>query len=62
MENFKFEETGVWIDGCSEGHGIWLDNGELRLISQRAKGKDAAESDDNDTILDAVSDLILGNL
>lgn len=59
MDNFKFESTGVWIDGCPDGHGIWLDNGELRLLASRAS---ATSSDDTDTVFDAVSDLIIGSL
>lgn len=59
MENFKFEETGIWIDACPGGHGIWLDQGELRLLAQkRPEGQDY----DTGEVMDAVSDLILGSL
>lgn len=59
MENFQFEETGIWIDGCPDGHGIWLDNGELRLLAARTN---SVRSEDSGTVLDAVSDLIIGSL
>lgn len=33
MENYPFGyQSGIWVDGCSQGHGVWLDAGELRLI------------------------------
>lgn len=35
MENERFEDSGIWIDSCPEGHGIWLDRGELRLLRER---------------------------
>lgn len=62
MHNYKFEETGIWIDGCPAAHGIWLDQGELRLLAGRMGGTNAEDSPDQGTVLDAVSDLILGTL
>ncbi|MFN8608556.1 MAG: zf-TFIIB domain-containing protein [Vulcanimicrobiota bacterium] len=33
MENYPFGyQSGIWVDGCPDGHGLWLDAGELRLI------------------------------
>ena len=61
MNNYKFEETGIWIDGCPEGHGIWLDQGELRLLAARTQSSGEQDSD-NGTVLDAVTDLIIGSL
>lgn len=61
MENYKFEGTGIWIDGCPDHHGIWLDQGELRLLAQRS-GKPQDSNQNQGTVLDAVSDLILGSL
>lgn len=60
MDNFKFEETGVWIDSCPEGHGLWLDEGELRLLAQRKARPPSTIN--HGTVLDAVSDLIIGSL
>lgn len=60
MENYRFDETGIWIDGCNAGHGIWLDQGELRLIISRQTNRESDEGPDD--IVDAVSDLILGSL
>lgn len=61
MDNFKFEETGIWIDSCPDGHGIWLDEGELKLLAQRSQ-KEGTGAVNQGTVLDAVSDLILGSL
>lgn len=61
MENYKYADTGVWIDACSASHGIWLDEGELRLLAQRSEKNDTDVSD-HGTVMDAVSDLILGTL
>lgn len=57
MENERFEETGIWIDACPQGHGIWLDRGELRLLREaRAHRATASESDN---LEDTVSSLLL---
>lgn len=33
MDNYPFGyESGIWIDACPKGHGIWLDAGELPLL------------------------------
>ena len=33
MENYPFGyQSGIWVDGCPDGHGVWLDAGELKLI------------------------------
>lgn len=33
MDNYPFGyQSGIWVDGCNHGHGIWLDAGELRLV------------------------------
>lgn len=62
MDNYRFQETGIWIDGCAESHGIWLDEGELRLIAQRSKAKQVDDGPETGTVLDAVSDILLGSL
>lgn len=42
MDNYPFGyQSGIWIDGCPDNHGIWLDGGELSLIrdyQQRCQG------------------------
>lgn len=47
MENYAFGyQSGIWVDGCSDGHGIWLDPGELVLIrayQERQRGPMSAE-------------------
>ena len=62
MNNYQFEETGIWIDGCPSAHGIWLDQGELRLLVQRTRSKSDSEQYDHGSVIDAVSDLIIGSL
>lgn len=62
MDNYQFEETGIWIDGCKETHGIWLDEGELRLIAERTWHRPAGGVTEQGAVLDAVSDLIIGSL
>lgn len=33
MNNQQFWYTsGIWVDYCPDGHGIWLDRGEARLL------------------------------
>jgi hypothetical protein len=61
MENFAFDESGIWLDACNQGHGIWLDQGELKLLAKRRRNGDPGDDDDG-AALDAVSDLILGSL
>lgn len=47
MENYAFGyQSGIWVDGCPDGHGVWLDAGELRLIrafQERQRGPMTAE-------------------
>lgn len=63
MENHKFEDSGVWIDTCAAGHGIWLDRGELKLLSERKKHRPgAAPESAEDSLEDAVSDVLLSFL
>lgn len=45
MTNYQFaEKSGIWIDCCPAGHGIWLDAGEFRLV-HRFHNKGAAQTD-----------------
>lgn len=35
----RFQGDGCWIDRCPDGHGIWLDSGELWVVyEQNRKG------------------------
>ena len=47
MENYPFGyQSGIWVDGCPDGHGVWLDAGELRLIrdyQERQRGPMSAQ-------------------
>jgi Zn-finger nucleic acid-binding protein len=47
MENYPFGyQSGIWVDGCPDGHGVWLDAGELRLIrsyQERQRGPLSAD-------------------
>jgi Zn-finger nucleic acid-binding protein len=64
MQNDRFEDSGVWIDSCPEGHGIWLDSGELKLLREwRMHPRPAANQLDlEDHLEDTVSDLMLSFL
>ena len=31
MTNFQFRSQ-VWLDACPDGHGVWLDRGELGMV------------------------------
>lgn len=32
MDNYQFNyDSGIWLDACPGNHGIWLDEGELKL-------------------------------
>lgn len=47
MENYPFGyQSSIWVDGCPDGHGIWLDPGELSMIrayQQSQRGPMSAE-------------------
>ena len=33
MDNMQFQSvSGIWVDYCPAGHGVWLDSGEIKLI------------------------------
>lgn len=32
MNNYEFQ--GLWLDACQDGHGVWLDPGELELLRE----------------------------
>lgn len=35
MDNVEFQyKSGIWVDYCPNGQGIWLDQGELALIKE----------------------------
>ena len=37
MDKVEFENTGIIIDRCSDDHGVWFDNGELKSILKTAE-------------------------
>ena len=38
MDNVEFQYvSGIWVDYCPNGHGAWLDSGELKLIKDYKK-------------------------
>ena len=47
MATISYGETGVMIDYCAEGHGIWLDKGEFQAIiealDKELKGMDSSD-------------------
>jgi len=39
MSNQQFWYTsGIWVDYCPNGHGIWLDSGEAKLLKEFRDG------------------------
>jgi len=35
MDNMQFQySSGIWVDYCQSGHGIWFDGGEVKLIRE----------------------------
>lgn len=53
MDNYQFNyDSGIWLDACPGNHGIWLDQGELKLCrackeevdSQLATGGPSADT------------------
>ncbi len=32
MDKVEFENTGIILDRCSNNHGLWFDNGELKAL------------------------------
>ena len=47
MATISYAETGVTVDYCTEGHGVWLDKGEFQAIVQalntEAESKSASD-------------------
>lgn len=40
MDNYQFAcESGIWIDACPHGHGMWLDPGEFAMIRSFRSGE-----------------------
>lgn len=63
MATISYADTGVAIDYCTEGHGIWLDKGEFQAIIEALENeilsKDA--SDYVKASLDEAKDLLVGD-
>jgi len=52
MENMEFRYTsGIWVDYCPDGHGVWLDSGEMGLIKEHHKSIDLNEPMSRDEML-----------
>jgi Zn-finger nucleic acid-binding protein len=49
MDNMQFQySSGIWVDYCPGGHGIWMDGGEMKLIRDYTSGtKNFYEKIDN---------------
>lgn len=47
--NYSYS-SGIIIDNCSKGHGIWLDNGELEKIQLFSEQSDEVDKRDMDKI------------
>lgn len=39
MDNIQYKyQSGIWVDYCPQGHGIWLDSGEIKLLKDYSSG------------------------
>lgn len=48
MDNYQFNySSGIWLDSCSQGHGVWLDSGELGLLRACRRELDGPMSADD---------------
>jgi Zn-finger nucleic acid-binding protein len=39
MDKLEFENTSIVLDSCTNNHGLWFDNGELKAILKSAEEK-----------------------
>lgn len=50
MDKVEFENTGIILDRCSNNHGLWFDNGELKALLISAE-------DNNNKMIDLLKDM-----
>lgn len=50
MDKVEFENTGIILDSCSNHHGLWFDNGELKELLKSAE-------DNNNKMIDLLRDM-----
>ena len=50
MEKVEFENSGIILDRCSNNHGLWFDNGELKSLLKTS-------ADSNNKIIDLLKEM-----
>jgi Zn-finger nucleic acid-binding protein len=53
MINFHFRQE-VWLDWCDEGHGMWLDRGEMALVHRIREQSQALSEEQKQGLRDQV--------
>lgn len=58
MDNHQFDRiSGIWIDVCPRGHGIWLDHNELKMLrNYRRKSHGASSTDTKNHLVRAFAE------
>ena len=56
MINFLFRAQ-IWLDWCPDGHGMWLDRGELALVHQIRTETEALSDEQKQKLLEQVAGL-----
>ncbi|MFZ1519839.1 MAG: zf-TFIIB domain-containing protein [Ignavibacteriaceae bacterium] len=50
MEKVEFESSGIILDRCTNNHGLWFDNGELKSLLKTS-------ADSNNKIIDLLKEM-----
>ena len=50
MEKVEFENSGIILDRCSNNHGLWFDNGELKSLLKTS-------ADSNNKMIDLLKEM-----
>ena len=56
MDHYQFDyASGIWVDSCPLGHGLWLDAGELKqIIEYRQRPSEALSTEQKRALLQSV--------
>jgi hypothetical protein len=63
MATISYTATGVTVDYCAEGHGVWLDKGEFQAIIE-ALEKEIMSKDISDYVtasLEEAKEILIGD-
>ena len=50
MEKVEFESSGIILDRCTNNHGLWFDNGELKSLLKTS-------ADSNNKMIDLLKEM-----